>query len=138
MSDKPIHITEFDLKRLKKLLLEAEHAGYRGSDYLSKLHAELDRAKVVASQEVSHEVVTMNSKVVLSDLATGEEETYVLVFPEDADIDQGKISILAPIGTAILGYEIGDIVEWEVPDGVRRLRIERILYQPEAAQDYDL
>jgi regulator of nucleoside diphosphate kinase len=138
MSDKPIQVTEFDLQRLMKLLRKAQHTDYRGSEYLAELQAELDRAQIVASQAVSQEVVTMNSIVVLLDPLTRKEETYTLVFPEDADIGQGKISILAPIGTAMLGCEIGDTFESKVPAGKRRLKVKRIIYQPEAAGDYHL
>jgi regulator of nucleoside diphosphate kinase len=138
MSDKPIQVTQFDLERLKKLIEDAQHTEYRGSDSLVRLQEELDRAQVVPPQEVAEDVVTMNSTVELLDLETGEEETYTLVFPEYADISRGRISILAPIGTAMLGYEAGDIFEWEVPAGKRRLKVERILYQPEAAGDYHL
>ena len=138
MSNKPIQITEFDLQRLKALLGEASHTEYRGSDYLAHLRAELDRAQVVAPQAVSHAVVTMNSTVILLDMETQEEETYTLVYPENADLALGKISILAPIGTAMLGYEIGDAFEWEVPAGKRRLQVKNILYQPEAAGDFNL
>jgi len=60
------------------------------------------------------------------------------VFPSDADIAQSKISVLAPIGTAMLGYRVGDTFEWKVPDGIRRLEIKGVLYQPEAAGDYNL
>ena len=138
MTNKPIQITEFDLERLKKLLEDAAHTEYRGSAYLARLQAELDRAQVVPPHAVSQAVVTMNSTVVLLDLDTNEEETYTLVFPENADLASGKISILAPVGTAMLGYEVGDTFEWDVPAGVRRLKIEQILYQPEAAEDYHL
>jgi regulator of nucleoside diphosphate kinase len=138
MSDKPIKITEFDLERLKKLIENAHHTEYRGSDYLVRLQGELDRAQVVSPQAVPEDVVTMNSTVELLDLETGEQETYTLVFPEKADLARGRISILAPIGTAMLGYEIGDVFEWDVPAGKRRLKVERILYQPEAAGDYHL
>ncbi len=138
MTDKPIQITQFDLDRLKKLLENAVHTEYRGSDYLARLQAELDRAQVVLPETISQTVVTMNSTVVLLDLDTGEEETYTLVFPENADLPSGKISILAPVGTAMLGYEVGDMFEWDVPAGVRRLKVEQIIYQPEAAGDYHL
>jgi regulator of nucleoside diphosphate kinase len=138
MSDKPIQITAFDLERLRKLIEDASHTEYRGSEYLVRLQGEIDRAQVVAPHQVSQAVVTMNSTVALLDLETGEEETYTLVFPESADLSHGRISILAPIGTAMLGYEVGDVFEWEVPAGKRRLRVERILYQPEAAGDYHL
>lgn len=138
MIKKSIQITEFDLQRLNKLLREADHTDYRGSEYLDKLRAELDHAQIVPSQAISQEIITMNSIVVLFDLATRKKETYTLVFPEDADISQGKISILAPIGTAMLGYRIGDTFEWQVPAGKRRLKVKRIIYQPEAAGDYHL
>jgi regulator of nucleoside diphosphate kinase len=80
----------------------------------------------------------MNSRVGLVDLDTEEEMVYTLVFPHEADITQSKISVLAPIGTAILGYRVGDTLTWQVPDGMRRLRVKQILYQPEAAGDYHL
>lgn len=138
MSGKTIHITAFDLERLRKLILDAQSTEYRKSEYIEKLKMELDRANIVKPQEIPPTVVTMNSTIALVDLDTKEEETYTLVFPEDADISKGKISILAPIGTAMLGYEIGDVFEWEVPAGKRRLRVERIIYQPEASGNFDL
>lgn len=138
MSGKRICITEFDLERLRKLITDAQRTKYRGSDYLTRLRTELDRAKVVKTPEVTGDVVTMNSTVSMVDLETGKEEVYTLVFPEDADAGQGKISILAPIGTAMLGYEVGDVFEWEVPGGRRRLQVKKVLYQPEAAGDYHL
>ncbi len=137
MSGKPIHITAFDLDRLRKLILAAQSTEYRKSEYIEKLKMELDRAKIVKPQEIPPTVVTMNSTIELVDLDTNEEETYTLVFPEDADISKGRISILAPIGTAMLGYEIGDIFEWDVPAGKRRLRVGRIIYQPEASGNFD-
>ena len=138
MSGKPIHITQFDLERLRKLLFDAQSTDYRNSDYLEKLQMEINRAEVVPPKDVPSDVVTMNSTVCIEDLDTKEEEIYTLVFPDNADLGQGKISILAPIGTAMLGYEVGDTFEWEVPAGKRRLRVKKILYQPEASGDYDL
>ncbi|HSV27617.1 MAG TPA: nucleoside diphosphate kinase regulator, partial [Sedimentisphaerales bacterium] len=99
---------------------------------------ELKRAKVVPSTKIPSNVVTMNSKVLLRDMNTLETTEYTLVFPKDANIEAGAISVLAPIGTAILGYREGDSVEWAVPAGVRRIQIEKVLYQPEAAGDYHL
>jgi regulator of nucleoside diphosphate kinase len=80
----------------------------------------------------------MNSQLKVTDLTTGEKMTFRLVFPSDADFERGKVSILAPIGTALIGYRAGDTVHWQVPSGVRRLRIDEVLYQPEAAGDYNL
>jgi regulator of nucleoside diphosphate kinase len=138
MSGKLIQITEFDLERLKKLLFEARYNEYRKSEYLDKLQMEIDRANVVSPRDIPNDVITMNSTVSLVDLETGEEEVYTLVFPEDADLGEGKISVLAPIGTAMLGYKVGDVFEWEVPAGKRNLRVEKIIYQPEASGDYHL
>jgi regulator of nucleoside diphosphate kinase len=80
----------------------------------------------------------MNSQVLLKDMESGEETIYTLVYPEDVNLAENKISVLAPIGTAILGFRVGDIISWKVPVGTVKLRVEKILYQPEAAGDYDL
>lgn len=138
MSERAIQITEVDRKRLIDLIVDAQSGGYRGSVYLENLRGELERARVIAPQEIPGDVITMNSTVTLIDQDTGEEETYTLVYPENADAAQGKVSVLAPIGTAMLGYRVGDVFEWEVPAGKRRLKVEKILYQPEASGDYDL
>jgi regulator of nucleoside diphosphate kinase len=84
------------------------------------------------------DVVTMNSRVRIKDLNSGEEMTLTLVFPAEANFDQGRVSIMAPIGTALIGCRAGDTVEWEVPSGTRKFKIEAVIYQPEAAGDYDL
>jgi len=138
MSERIIQITELDRKRLIDLILEAQSGEYRKSVYLDQLRGELERAQIVAPQEIPGDVITMNSTVALTDLDTSEEETYTLVYPENADTTQAKVSILAPIGTAMLGYRVGDVFEWEVPAGTRRLKVTKILYQPEASGNYDL
>jgi regulator of nucleoside diphosphate kinase len=138
MNTRPIHITQYDLDRLRKLILDAQATEYRKSEYIDKLRQELNRAIIVKPQEIPPSVITMNSTIELLDLDTHELETYTLVFPEDADLSKGRISILAPIGTAMLGYEIGDVFEWDVPAGKRHLRVERIIYQPEASGNFDL
>ena len=138
MTERKIHITEFDNKRLRDLLGEARYSEYRGSEYLDDLEQELDRAMIVDPKKVPPDLVTMNSQVRLEDLDTGEEMVYTLVFPEDADHTHNKISILAPIGTAMLGYRVGDIFEWKVPEGLSKMGIKEILYQPESSGDYHL
>jgi regulator of nucleoside diphosphate kinase len=133
-----IYITEYDMERLSDLLEEAKRIERNNNQYLNQLEQELARAQVVRPTDVPGDVITMNSTVSLRDLDADEEMTVTLVFPQDADIAQSKISVLAPIGTAMLGYRVGDIFTWQVPDGVRRLQVEKILYQPEAAGDYHL
>jgi regulator of nucleoside diphosphate kinase len=136
MKQRQIFITAFDKKRLDELITVAREFGEHSRDDLNDLAAELARAKVIEPEKVPANVVTMNSKVALHDLDTSEDMTYSLAFPKESNIDAGAISVLAPIGTAILGYREGDVVEWPVPSGIRRIRIEKILYQPEAAGDF--
>jgi len=138
MRHKAILITELDLARLQTLIQEAQYTNLRGREYLVQLQAELNRALVVSPKEVPEAVITMNSTVVLLDVDTWQEEVYTLVFPEHADPGSGCISVLAPIGMAMLGYQTGDTFEWPVPDGLRRLKVKEILYQPEAAGDYNM
>ncbi|MGH8604937.1 MAG: nucleoside diphosphate kinase regulator, partial [Gammaproteobacteria bacterium] len=114
MDPRDIYITKFDLARLKELLQVGISFKERDRDYLESLQNELDRAHIVDSTAIPHNVVTMNSRVRLKDMETDEEKIYTLVFPSDADIERYRISILAPIGTAILGYRAGDTVEWLV------------------------
>lgn len=140
MEHRDIYITEYDLNRLMELL----DVGlmFRGSmnesQHLDSLKEELDRAHIFQSKDIPSDVVTMNSRVRLRDMSKEDELVYTLVFPRDADMVKGRISILAPVGTAILGYRVGDIVEWQVPAGKRNFKIEEVLYQPEAAGDYHL
>ncbi|HOD65029.1 MAG TPA: GreA/GreB family elongation factor, partial [Smithellaceae bacterium] len=84
------------------------------------------------------DVITMNSKVIITDTESGEKTTYTLVFPSAANISENKLSIMAPLGMALLGYRTGDIIEWPVPSGVRKLKVDKIIYQPEASGDYHL
>ena len=138
MDPRAIYITHYDLTRLKELLQVGISSARRDRESLESLHNELDRAHIIEPTAVPNDVVTMNSRVRLRDLETNAEKTYILVFPSEANLEQRKISVLAPIGTAILGYRVGDTVEWRVPRGMRNLRIEEILYQPEAAGEYTL
>ena len=133
-----IYVTQYDLARLKELLQGGMSASGRDRELLAILQREVDRAHIVEPTAVPHDVVTMNSRVRLRDLETNTEMTYTVVFPSEADLEQGKISVLAPIGTAILGFRVGDTVAWQVPGGMRNLRIEEIMYQPEAAGEYAL
>ena len=136
MNNRTIYITVHDMEQLKKLLgEEKDRHGYgngRG-EHLKGLETELNRSIRVAADKVPPDVITMHSKACLMDLDSAEELVYTLVFPNEADVRQDKISVLAPIGTAMLGYQVGDSFEWPVPDGVRRLQVKSVLYQPEAA-----
>ena len=138
MGERTIYVTEFDRKRLSNLLNVAGSQNEKDRDYLTRLENELEWAQVVSPQAIPGDVVTMNSQTRVRDLDSSEEMVFTLVFPAEADYVRGRLSVLAPIGTALLGYRAGDTVELEVPAGVRRLKIEQVLYQPEAAGDFHL
>jgi len=133
-----IYITEVDMNRLQGLLETGSQFGHRDKKHLLELEDELNRARVVPSKDIPEDVITMNSKVRLRDLGSGQEIVYSLVFPGDANVAENKISVLAPIGTALIGYRVGDTIEWKVPGGLKKLKVEEILYQPERAGDYHL
>jgi regulator of nucleoside diphosphate kinase len=131
MPRRKIIITETDRERLEALFASEFAHAIGPSDHLDDLRAELDRAHIVRPEDVPRNVVTMNSTISLRDRITNEKETYTLVFPELADIANTRLSVLAPIGTAILGQRLGDVLRWRVPEGWRRLKVEHIHYQPE-------
>jgi len=138
MRKRKIFITTFDKQRLEEMLAVAGEFNYRDRQDLKSLRAELEQAKVVESRKIPPTVVTMNSKLRFRDLDGGAETEVTLVFPADANFDAGRLSVMSPIGTAMLGYAEGDVIEWAVPAGTRRIQIEKILYQPEASGDFHL
>ena len=138
MAKRKIIITDIDHERLEDLLA-SEFATVIGPfDYLDDLRAELDRAQIVSPQDVPRNVVTMNSTVVLSEPETGARRTCTLVYPEDRDLFADAVNILQELGGSILGHSVGDMVEVRETGKVRRLLIESITYQPEAAGDEEL
>ncbi len=144
MTEKKIYVTDSDLQRLKTLLHDNWRDRREDVGDLNRLDYELERASVVTPKEVSKDVVTMNSHVRLRDLDSGDAVEFSLVYPSQPyaagsdHLAEMTVSVLAPIGTAILGYRVGDSIEWEVPAGVRRLKVEKVLFQPEAAGRLDL
>ncbi len=130
-------MTEFDMRRLDALF-ERLRRQVQPPPTLSLLERELERAVVVKPEEVPPTVVTMNSRVEVKDLDTEEQQCVTLVFPTMASIDAGRVSVLAPLGTALLGAQEGAPVAWQTPRGTKRMLVERIVYQPEAAGRFDL
>jgi regulator of nucleoside diphosphate kinase len=128
-----IYITGSDMDRLSALVEGYRLQGREDRDTLQRLGDELDRAVVVDASEVSADVVTLDSQVVLVDLDSAEEMLFTLVLPSRSNADAGRISVLAPLGMAVLGYRVGDEIEWEVPAGRRRFRLKRVIYQPQSA-----
>jgi regulator of nucleoside diphosphate kinase len=124
------------MTRLQKLIEVMSDRDRKSKLYIDKLEEELDRAHVMEPERIPPNVITMNSTVRLRDLNSREEVIYTLVFPGKANAGENAISILAPVGTALLGYREGDVIEWEVPAGTRRLRVLEVMYQPERAGDF--
>lgn len=124
----PIYISEKDSRRLRalsqssKLINDNDHRVN-----MQRLVSELERAHIVPESELPGDVIIMNSTAELEDIQTGDVFTYTLVFPEFSDPGQGRISIMAPMGIAMLGYRAGDEFEWQMPGGMMRLRVRRVL-----------
>lgn len=131
---KTIYITATDKERLERIIASSE-----SSPNLEMLEEELARATIVDSRDIPSDVVTMNSRVLFKDLDTGEELEFTLVYPWEADLERAKISILAPVGAALLGLRVGDEIDWPLPSGkIRSLRILNMLFQPEASGQFHL
>ena len=135
MIARKIYITRYDLERLRSLI---DASSGPEAPYLEKLQKELGQATVVEPREVPGDVVTMNSIVRVRDLGTREERTLMLVFPGKEGVNGKTVSILSPMGIALIGYKEGDILEWELPTGTVKIRIEEIVYQPERLGNFDL
>ena len=134
MTSQPkIILSSLDLERLESLL---EDVGDKvpGS---SVLLAELARAEVVEPKEVPASTVTMNSTVCFQMLPAGEKFELTLVYPKDMNGDPSRISVLAPVGGALLGLSVGQDIEWPVPGGKTiRVKITEVTYQPERDGQY--
>jgi len=124
-----IAVTRSDLDRLRAIL-GSRNRSVRDHGHLLDLRDELERAQVVRDDEIPLDVVTLQSQVRVRDRETGMVSNYTVVAPAQADVSSGQVSVLAPLGTALLGYREGDEVEWQMPGGVRRLWIERVM-QPQ-------
>jgi regulator of nucleoside diphosphate kinase len=125
MRSHPIVITKIDAARLRELLAVRARSE-RDQDHLDELAAELERARIAETEDVPADVITLYTRVEVFDLVSGERRELTLVLPRESDASAGRISVLAPLGTALLGYRAGDEVEWQMPGGLRRLRIERV------------
>jgi len=131
-----IYVTETDVERLEKILESVLHSGEVSEKTILDLEHEISRATIVDPKQISRDIITMNSRVLLH--LDGNEMEVSLVYPQDADPGKNKLSVFSPIGTAILGYSEGSVIEWELASGVAEIHIEKVLYQPEAAGDYHM
>lgn len=124
MNHSPIYITRDDNSKLRLLLARALYSNANGA--LRSLRDELDRAAIIDPAAFPAGIVTMESRVEFEDLATSEIEEYTITFPDRANVDEKRISILTPIGTALIGCREGAVVKWATPGGIRELKIRRV------------
>lgn len=130
----PITVSDRDYERLERLL---DNPSYKNLPGIAALRVELDRAEIVDPEKVPPGVITMNSTARFVDEETGDEHEMTLVYPAEADGSAGKVSILAPVGSALLGLSVGQTIEWPLPSGrTARLRVLEVTYQPEAAGEF--
>lgn len=130
-----VFISWADLLRLEHQIEMTRLQPDGDDEHLDRLKARLDRAQIIGRDGAPAEVVTMHSRMRLRDPETGKAVIYELVFPNRAEPGQGKISILAPLGAALLGASEGERVSWATPAGPRELLLEMVLYQPEVEEE---
>lgn len=135
---KKVTLTKNDYTRIYKTITDAKNSKTINSNEAEKLLSELSKAEIVPSEKIDKDVVTMNSEVKLFFENTQKEQSFKIVYPQDANLKENKISIFSPIATALIGYKIGDEIEWIVPGGMTKIKIVDLIYQPEAAGDFDL
>ncbi len=133
---KKIHISSDDHRALSKIVNDLIQSGGKVYPGIQKLKQELDRAEILDPSAIPAGTVTLNSLVQLRDMDNGELEEWILTMPNHADPDQKRISILAPIGTGILGFSEGDEIQWETPGGVRDLKVEKVRHGAFSVPDY--
>lgn len=127
----PIILSRLDVERIEALL---DTPNLRGTPPAARLRAEIDRAEIVEPADMPHDVVSMNSSADCVDTASDKHHTLTLVYPRDADADAGRISVLAPVGSALLGLRVGQAIDWPGRGGqTLHLKVTAIHYQPEAA-----
>ena len=135
---KKVTLTKNDYTRIYKAITDAKNSKTINSNEAEKLLSELSKAEIVPSEKIDKDVLTMNSEVKLFFENTQKVQSFKIVYPQDANLKENKISIFSPIATALIGYKIGDEIEWIVPGGMTKIKIVDLIYQPEAAGDFDL
>ncbi len=131
MSEERVRLTDIDTRRLQSLVKGSRADDRRDAASLALLERHVEQAEVLPARGIDPDVVTMGSEVLVRDLDTDEAIAFRVVLPRMADAAAGRISVLAPLGMAVLGRHAGDHVTLQTPGGPRRLRVDRVLYQPE-------
>lgn len=135
--EKRMVVTVNDYKRLNGLV-EFSQAKSKVPLIVDKLISGLKNARMFPQEDIPGNVVTMNSRVLLTEITSGRQSEITISYPDDADSIEGRVSILSPVGVALLGKSQGHIASWRIPGGWGEFRIERVTYQPEAAGHYYL
>ena len=138
MATKVRYFNAHDIDRIRGFLELATAGGSERYRYLFGLKQALEYSAILTPEEMPSDVVTMNSQLCINDLTHGGSMTVTLVFPQEADYEQKKVSLLAPLGAALLGCHAEEEICYEAPGGRKRIVITDILYQPEAAKEYSL
>jgi regulator of nucleoside diphosphate kinase len=134
MQSHSIIVSDTDIERLTHLVRDLRHSRFRDQAQVELLEQALENAEVASAARFPRNAIKMNSRFRVLDLGTGRKRVYTLVYPDDADASSGSISVLAPLGVALLGRRQGDTIEVAVPSRIRRLRIERVLYPPDRSR----
>ena len=133
-----IIINRLDYARIKKCINDAKQFKSITSIEADNLLKELDSAKIMEPESIPSNVVTMNSIAKITFLSNDKQVQFQIVYPDKANLKENKISIFSPIATSLIGYKVNDEIEWIVPWGLTKIRIDEIIYQPEATGDYEL
>ena len=135
--EKTMHITVNDYQRIT-VLIEFAALQSKSPEIADRLMKELKVAKTFPQDKISGNIVTMNSRVLLKEITSGREVEITITYPQEADSREQKVSVFSTIGVALLGCREGDITSWRIPGGIGRFKVEKVIYQPEAAGDYYL
>jgi regulator of nucleoside diphosphate kinase len=138
MSDEQALMTHADRRRLTRMVRRLRSSGRGRREHIAALNRRIAAADVVRPTDIPRNVITLNSRVVLKDLDSRKRVTVTLAEPWDGSMVGDRVSVAGPAGIALLGGRVGQIVRWRVGANVRRLRVEQVLYQPEAAGDFHL
>lgn len=133
-----VTITKQDFNKIHRSITDAKARNSIKKEEAEKLLAELKSAKIVEQDQIDGDVVTMNSIVKIHFQNNKTTMEFQLVYPADANIKEKKISIFSSVASALIGYKVGDEIDWLIPSGMTKIVIDEIIYQPEAAGDFDL
>lgn len=133
-----ILVNRLDYVRILKQIDDARQKKTIEAAEAEKLLNELNSATILDPDQIPGDVITMNSVVKISFVDSGKQQEFKIVYPNESNFKEKKVSIFSPIATALIGFRVGDLIEWMVPGGWTKIRIDEIVYQPEASGDFTL